>query len=102
MTMKLNVEVNADDTVDEIKALANEFLVDFATKYLSYLYVFIGIFVVVLVLTSCCGAFLAIWLHSLCNCRRCRCCFGSECGREQEPKERDWRYSYEDDDETFI
>ena len=103
--MKLNVQVDADDTMEEIKAMADEFLVGFANKYLSYLYVFIAIIVITLVLTSCFGAYLAIWCHHLCGCRRCRCCLGSECGQEQETsehKDENWRYSSANDDETFI
>ena len=102
--MKLNVEVNADETMEEIKAMADEFLVSFVNKYFSYVYVFITILVISLVLTSCCGAYLALWCHQLCNCRRCRC-LGSECGREKEireHKDEDWRYSSASAHETFI
>ena len=100
--MKLNVEVNADDTVEELKTLADEFLVDLSTKYLSYLYAFIGILVIILVLTSCCGTYMAIWLHRSCHCQRFRCCFGIECDRVNEPqqheKESHLRLSDKDDD----
>ena len=100
--MKFNVEVNADDTVEELKTMANEFLADIMTKYLPLLFLFLAILVITLVLTSCCGFYLAIWLHRSCHCRRFRCCFWVECGREhkqqqqkQKQNERQWRYNKE-------
>ena len=105
--MKLNVDVNADETLEDLKVLADEFLGDLLTGYLPYLYLLIVVLVISLVLTSCCGALLAIRLHRSCHCRRCRCCFWIECGREQEQhnqqhKQRLRQFYNTDDDEIYV
>ena len=82
--MKLDIEVNADDTVEELKEMADELIAGLAANYLPYLFLFLGMFVIILVLTSCCGVYLAIWLHRSCHCRKFRCCCWIECGRDQE------------------
>ena len=106
--MKLDIEVNADDTVEELKQMADELIAGLAATYLPYLYLFLVMFVVILVLTSCCGVYLAIWLHRKCHCRQCRCCFWVECGRDEEltrdiEKRRHRRlYINKNDEEIYV
>lgn len=106
--MKLKIDVNADETLDDLKVLIDDFVRDLLTGYVPYLYIFVVLIVIVLVLTSCCGGLLALWLHRACHCRRCRCCFWVECGREQQQqehhrqKQRLCRYRDQNDDEIYV
>ena len=108
--MKFHVEVNPDETIDDIKEMADQFIAELFSKYMPFVFLFMVILTIILILTSCCGAYLAIWLHKACHCRQFRCCFWIECNREDEHYRRKKRrrrsyskeYSKDDDKDEEV
>lgn len=103
--MKFHVDVNPDETIEDIKALADQFIGELFSKYMPILFLFMIILVIILILTSCCGAYIAIWLHKSCHCRAFRCCFWVECGRDEEQtyrRKKRRRRSCSKSDEVFV
>ena len=80
--------MDTDDTIEELRSMADEFIADLTNRYLPFFFLFMVILVIILVLTSCCGFYLAIWLHRSCHCKRFRCCFRIECDREDKQRKR--------------
>ena len=101
--MKFNVEVNTDESAEEIKALADKLLSDLVTKYLPYVLLSVGILAIILIFTTCCGAYLALWLHRTCHRPGRRCCFNDSVEKQRQKERESWLYMYyKDKDEINI
>ena len=100
-TMKFNVEVDPDESAEEIKAMADKIISELTTKYLPYLLLAIGTLAIIFILTTCCGAYLALWLHRSCHGPGRRCCFSSSSEQQRQKERESWLY-YKDKDEICM